>query len=321
MLTLLQRPKEHGLCLIRKLAWSPDGRYLAAVMFHRKSGEPFSSVLLWDLNTSADAQLLETFPSRILSLTFAAGGRFLATGVDHHTVQTWDMENGRQVRTLPIEPIPRPNPPRRGVRPAYVPPTSPRLVAFHRSNTLLCHCRQKWYQWDLDQQDSNAIDPVSNNLSIESIVLTLDDKSLIFVTREGALYRCSNPANPWKDEEIFNHVIQAERIIVSRCGTKFAFADGSHLKVGELPRTRGGFKTLSGHQSFVYAATFGPDVNTIITGGQDGTTRIWNVEREQEVEQFDWGIGRVTALEASPDGTIVAAGGDGDQNLVLWDLE
>ncbi|MBL8813691.1 MAG: hypothetical protein JNM43_26225 [Planctomycetaceae bacterium] len=319
MLTLLQRPKESGLCLIRKLAWSPDGCYLAAVMFHRKSGEPFSSVLLWDLNTSADAELLETFPSRIMSLTFAAGGRFLATGVSHNAVQVWDLQNNLEVRHLPNEPLPERSTRDRGS--VYVPPNASRVVAYHQSNVLISYCRNQWFRWNLEQPDSEDVHKTSTAINIESIVLTPDDKKLLFVTRDGAIRQCNNAEKPWRHQEVMNRSMQAERIILSRCGTSYAFAEGSQLLVGYLSKGMHGFKTLAGHKSFIYAATFGPDVNTIITGGQDGSTRIWNVEREQEVEQFDWGIGRVTAVEASPDGTIVAAGGDGDQNLVLWDLE
>ena len=54
---------------------------------------------------------------------------------------------------------------------------------------------------------------------------------------------------------------------------------------------------------------------------QNGTTRRWNLDRQKELAQYDWGIGRVTAMDLSPDGSSVVAGGDGNQNLIMWDLE
>lgn len=319
MLTLLQRPEKTGLCLVRRLSWSPDGRYLAAVMFHRKGGEPSSSVLLWDLHISAEAKTLGTFPSRIMSMTFAAGGRFLAAGVDYHTVMLWDLQNDMAVLNLPHEPIPARSAESR--QQVYVPLTAPRVMSFHKSSLMIAHCRERWYRWNLDQPEEESVQISQHHLGIESWVLTPDDQKLLLVDRSKSIRRCSNPLKPWIHREFMSRAVEAERLILSRCGKRFAFVNNSVLKIGHVHGKSRDLTELSGHQSFIYAAAFGADDQTVITGGEDGSTRIWNVERSQEIEQYDWGIGRVTAIEVSPDGSMVAAGGDGHENLVLWDLD
>lgn len=319
MLTLLQRPVETGLCLVRKLAWSPDGRYLAAVMFHRKSGEPFSSVLLWDLHASAEAKTVGTFPSRIMSMTFAAGGRFLAAGIDYHTVQLWDLQNEMKVLKLPHEPIPEKS--KESRQTFYAPPTASRVMSFHNSSIMIAHSRNRWYRWNLDQPEDETVQISQHHLGIESWVLTPDDQKLLIVDRSKSIRRCNNPLKPWIHREFMSRAVEAERLILSRCGKRFAFVNNSVLKIGDVQGKSRDLTELSGHRSFIYAAAFGADAHTMITGGEDGSTRVWNVERSQEIEQYDWGIGRVTAIEVSPDGSMVAAGGDGHENLVLWDLD
>ena len=82
MLTLLERPDASRLCLVRPVQWSPDGRCIAAVVFRSNSKESSSTVMLWKPAESCDPVTLGQFPGRIMSLAFAAGGRYHRLLVD-----------------------------------------------------------------------------------------------------------------------------------------------------------------------------------------------------------------------------------------------
>jgi WD40 repeat protein/transcriptional regulator with XRE-family HTH domain len=92
-------------------------------------------------------------------------------------------------------------------------------------------------------------------------------------------------------------------------------ADAALLRaLARLPRQR-----LSGHTGIIQAVAFSPDGRTVLTGGDDGTARLWDVATGHEIRQFVGHTGRVVAAAFSPDGRTVLTGGD-DQTARLWDV-
>ena len=80
------------------------------------------------------------------------------------------------------------------------------------------------------------------------------------------------------------------------------------------------FRVLRGHQHRgVNSLAFSPEGRTLITGGDDGMVRFWNVQDCTERQILETG-GRVSSVAFSPDGAqILTAGFDGQ--LQLWDLQ
>lgn len=78
-----------------------------------------------------------------------------------------------------------------------------------------------------------------------------------------------------------------------------------------------------GHQGWVMALAFTPDRNQLVSGGVDGTVRLWGfssqVPREQTLTQVN--RGEVHAVAVAPDGLIFASGsGTLDGLICLWTL-
>lgn len=327
MLVLLERPKINDLCLIRRVKWSPNGNHIAAILFKRISGEPISTVLLWNLAGSADPEVLGEFPGRILSISFAGAGRFLAAGIDAETVRVWDLGNGNTTFDFPEKYDRKTR--RQGNTEFHFPSFA--KVAGNGGNQLFAYCIDHWCS--VEPQTSSvrknqAYDERRSN--VESCAITADGSKLVLA--EKSVYTSGENRNILKrftinngefasETVLYEGNASCERVFVSKCGTRYGFANDSNLEIGSLDSVGTDRTALHGHESFVYAATFGPDNDTVITGGQDGTTRVWNLSQGVETAKYDWEIGRVTALDLSPDGGVVAAGGDGEHALVIWDLD
>ena len=77
-------------------------------------------------------------------------------------------------------------------------------------------------------------------------------------------------------------------------------------------------RTLSGHSSYVTCCAFSPDGQSVLSGSEDNTLKIWSAsdgsERYTLSGHSDW----VRACSFSPDGANVLSG-SGDRTLKIWD--
>ena len=70
----------------------------------------------------------------------------------------------------------------------------------------------------------------------------------------------------------------------------------------------------------VLSVAFSPDGTRIVSGGADGTVRLWTLEGERAAELFEGHDGPVSSVAFSPDGTRIVSGG-ADGTVRLWTLE
>jgi WD40 repeat protein len=82
---------------VRSLAYSPDGRWLAAA-----GGDPAKSgeIILWHSRNGEKAHTLKGHDDYVYSLAFSPDSKLLATGSYDKTVILWDVTSGNVARTL-----------------------------------------------------------------------------------------------------------------------------------------------------------------------------------------------------------------------------
>ena len=329
MLTLLDRPEIDGLCLVRRVQWSPDGRHMAAILYQRVAGEPGSTVLLWDLSQSTVPRVLGTFPVRLKGLTFADHGRWIATGIDCRTVRVWKVEDPATHINLDMPMEPKRNSPLARLEATKIP-----WIASGSTDSILVGYRSdRWYKWDMSVPDAPPQVGPSQPFLLRSCAMSKDGRWLVFIHAEVDVL-CMDATKPFSRPRTLATMRPVpthqnprddwrpcERVSVSGCGKRYAFICGAEVRIGAVEGRNRKVVNLKGHKGFVYVTAFSPDQRTILTGGDDGTTRLWNIDRQEELAQYEWGIGRVTAMDVSPDGSSVIVGGDGERNLAMWDLE
>src|SRR5262245_59215111 len=76
---------------------------------------------------------------------------------------------------------------------------------------------------------------------------------------------------------------------------------------------------LHGHQGTIHAVAFAPDGHALLSGGADGTVRVWDAAVGQERSRLAAHDGAVLCLALHPNGQTLASGG-ADRSMKLWDL-
>ena len=77
---------------------------------------------------------------------------------------------------------------------------------------------------------------------------------------------------------------------------------------------------LEGHDSYVYSVNFSPDGKTLVSGSDDKTIKLWDVETGQEIRTLKGHDSDVWSVNFSPDGKTLVSGSR-DNTIKLWDVE
>ena len=79
-------------------------------------------------------------------------------------------------------------------------------------------------------------------------------------------------------------------------------------------------ETLSAHSDMVWSVVFSPDGQTLASGSEDETIKIWDVQTRKVIRTLSGHIGPIWSLAISPDKQTLASS-SGNKTIQLWNLQ
>ena len=245
--------------IVNSIAFSPDGKYLV-------SGSDDYTIKLWDVSRkrhlSTLSHITNRFRSQIKAVTFSSDGQKIATAGWH--VKIWDIHTLREIITLRQD---------EWVFAVTFSTDGKFLATGDASGQIKVRNLQTQQDVTEFQGDSDFITAVE---------FSPDNQTLASAGYNGGVILWKLPN--WE---------QTGTLPTNATVTDLSFSpDSSTLastayEVVNLWKIHNGEKiaTLRGHVGWVNAADFSHDGTSVISGGSDGTLRLWDVTSYQSVPQ------------------------------------
>jgi len=287
------------------LAYSPDGRFLAAGMFN-------GQIRVWDTSTRDLVSVMgKPGSDRVWSIDFSPDGRKLAAGGEDETVRLWDISTGSAALTMPQD-----------AGPVYGVSYSPdgRFVASGGADSIL-------YIWDAltggivitltgHTSDINSVDYSADGRWVAS---GSSDKTVriwqVSTASDGSLQ--VNEAMT-----LTGHTLEVIFVAFSPDGGTVASSSWDRtIRLWDVD-TGDEVGTLVGHAGNVYSLAFSPDGRFLASGSSDATVRIWDIDqRGNETAAILTGhTSTVYSVAYSPaERGKQLASGSFDQTIRVWD--
>ena len=298
--------------LIRALAYSPDGRWLA-------TGDDDGITYLWDLNSpdpAANPLELDHADDLVSSLAFSPDGNWLATGSYDHIVRLWNMNATDPAANMLLL---------TGHQDAIY------KVAFSPDGRWLASASkdQTARLWDLSSPDQSA-------------------NTIILNGHQGDVFTLAfSPDGRWLATGSFDRTIRLWDLNAGRSGNTsevlqghqdvlnaLAFSpDGRWLASGSRDQTvrlwdlslsdpNANPKVLGGYGNAIYALAFSADGSVLATGSADGNILLWELDADGPIADpvvLRGHDGAVFTLAFSPDGHWLVTGSQ-DRTVRRWNL-
>jgi WD40 repeat protein len=292
--------------------FSPDGKTIAV------SRGPQQEIALYDIESKKEIRVFGTHAVGIDSLTFAPGGKFLASKAGS-VVRLWNVETGKIVRVfhpksyhnkarfLSIE-----------TRMIAVFTTAPAvfskdgkiLAAEGNDNTL--------YLWDVET--GKQLQRLVHQGPVAAASFSPDADRVVTGSHDNTLrvWEVRTGKELHHIEDHFGGYVITE---FAPDGKSFASAGGDHSIRFWDAATGKELRPKPGHHGELILAAYHPDGRSLVSVGRDNFIRIWDTKTGRELRHFSDDEDTIHTVAFSHDGKRLATYNDDSCLIKLWDIE
>jgi WD40 repeat protein len=293
------------------LAWSPKG------VFVTEGPESSGMIDIVDDETGASVLTFKAHDADINDVAFSPDGSLLATTGDDGALRVWNASTGRLVSSVSAE----------GSEFGVWGPS------FSADGSLVAAA---WGDWEETYGRVRVLDlstdRVVSNVPIAGAIDTAlgpDGQRLAVASwwgeeRSGAVFDVET------GREVF--ALNGPNSCCPPYSRGVAWSpNGRYIAASSLNNTliweaeTGSLRyTLIGHAGFATSVAWSQDSSRLVTGGSDGTARVWEIEGEDVRERWSLSAQEtksgIVGVAFSPDGSRVMAGDAGISAVKIWDL-
>jgi len=327
---------------VNRVVFSPDGAVLA-------SASDDTLVKVWDPRTGKELANFPGHTNKVLGLAFSPDGRTLASGAKDRTIRIWRLqlprgdvvgEERHDTTHRNAGPLDR-NDSTSLVIHAPAPVES---VAFSPDGKILASSGSEESVRLWDPQSGKLRTTLRGHKDGVSALAFSPDGKLLATGSDDTTVKLWDPQGGVELTTLTGHGHWIEALVFSPDG-RF-LASGSHdntIRVWQFPDRQllgdpaakepapspvaawpaGSvveWTSFKGHTAPVSSLAFAPDSQTLASGGQDKTARLWDVTQGQEQITLYGHRGTCYCVTFSSDGKLLATAGD-DRTARLWDVQ
>ncbi|MDZ7955912.1 NB-ARC domain-containing protein [Nostoc sp. DedQUE09] len=284
---------------------SPDGQMMAV-------GDSNGNIYLWNISTTQLMGIFSGHKGWVWSVAFSSDGRTLASSSTDSSVRLWDIQSGQCLQVLTEH--------KGCVWSVSFSPDGQQLVSGSDDQTVRL--------WNLQGKCLRVLK--GHTQSVYAVHFAPDQQTLASSSSDTTI-RIWDVSNGNCLSVLQGHTSGVRCVRFSPDGQLLASGcqDGSirlwsaHLSHDQHPKPHfinSSAKLLHGHTDFVWDIAFSPDGRLLVSGGRDGTLRLWNVKDGQSIYVLEGHKHDVYGLAISADNQLLVSAGK-DHTVRLWNLQ
>ncbi|MCC8938069.1 hypothetical protein H8A99_16710 [Bradyrhizobium sp. Arg68] len=282
---------------VRSISVSGNGQRMAST-----TGRMTDGVRFWNVQSGG---LLHTFSpvddqDEISGVALSPEGFFLAAAT-HHYLLLWDIEAGRQIGTVET-------------------PFGGTSVVFSRDGSFILFTHGHRYS-HFDTALALKMEHDLQSGPISSPSLSAGGRFAASIHEPGQpniiVYDLLNDRASLKTSQngVYSAVAMGPDDGVVLTGNIHGKLETLNAQTGDSIRKF----DLPGHSRNVTSAVFSPDGSLALSGSEDFSAKLWDVNTGRELDTLDHGHGFVSCVAFLPNGKLALTGGH-DNKVKLWEL-